>query len=82
MRVIGIEVPAMRRRSAVYDLEQGLLSHRLHSQVAMHQAYGGVVPNSRPGSRPEAPALFGRRWSGGIGSDVHRRRGVHGGRVS
>jgi N6-L-threonylcarbamoyladenine synthase len=22
----------------------GLLSHRLHSQVAMHQAYGGVVP--------------------------------------
>jgi N6-L-threonylcarbamoyladenine synthase len=29
---------------AVYDAELGLLSHRLHSQIAMHQAYGGVVP--------------------------------------
>ncbi len=29
---------------AVYDSGLGLLSHRLHSQVAMHQAYGGVVP--------------------------------------
>lgn len=29
---------------AVYDAQLGLLSHRLHSQVAMHQAYGGVVP--------------------------------------
>ena len=29
---------------AVYDSGLGLLSHCLHSQVAMHQAYGGVVP--------------------------------------
>ncbi len=29
---------------AVYDSGLGLLSHRLHSQIAMHRAYGGVVP--------------------------------------
>jgi N6-L-threonylcarbamoyladenine synthase len=28
----------------VYDAAEGLLSHRLYSQIAMHQAYGGVVP--------------------------------------
>ena len=30
--------------SAVYDSARGLLAHALHSQVAMHEAYGGVVP--------------------------------------
>jgi N6-L-threonylcarbamoyladenine synthase len=44
MRVIGIESSCDETAVAVYDLERGLLSHRLHSQVAMHQAYGGVVP--------------------------------------
>jgi N6-L-threonylcarbamoyladenine synthase len=29
---------------AVYDTQRGLLAHALHSQVAMHQDYGGVVP--------------------------------------
>jgi N6-L-threonylcarbamoyladenine synthase len=28
----------------LYDTQRGLLSHALHSQVAMHEAYGGVVP--------------------------------------
>jgi len=44
MRVIGIESSCDETAVAVYDLERGLLSHRLHSQVAMHRAYGGVVP--------------------------------------
>jgi len=44
MRVIGIESSCDETAVAVYDLERGLLSHRLYSQVAMHQAYGGVVP--------------------------------------
>jgi N6-L-threonylcarbamoyladenine synthase len=44
MRVIGIETSCDETAVAVYDAERGLLSHRLHSQVAMHQAYGGVVP--------------------------------------
>ena len=44
MRVIGIESSCDETAVAVYDAELGLLSHCLHSQVAMHQAYGGVVP--------------------------------------
>ncbi len=44
MRVIGIESSCDETGVAVYDAELGLLSNRLHSQVAMHQAYGGVVP--------------------------------------
>ena len=44
MRVIGIESSCDETAVAVYDQEHGLLSHRLYSQVAMHQAYGGVVP--------------------------------------
>jgi N6-L-threonylcarbamoyladenine synthase len=44
MRVLGIESSCDETAVAVYDDVQGLLSHRLHSQVAMHQAYGGVVP--------------------------------------
>src|SRR5271154_1679949 len=44
MRVIGIESSCDETAVAVYDEQAGLLSHRLFSQVAMHQAYGGVVP--------------------------------------
>lgn len=44
MRVIGIESSCDETAVAVYDSRLGLLSHRLHSQVAMHQAFGGVVP--------------------------------------
>jgi N6-L-threonylcarbamoyladenine synthase len=44
MRVIGIESSCDETAVAVYDAARGLLSHRLHSQVALHQAYGGVVP--------------------------------------
>ncbi len=44
MRVIGIESSCDETGVAVYDSAQGLLSHRLYSQIAMHQAYGGVVP--------------------------------------
>ena len=44
MRVLGIETSCDETAVAVYDSAAGLLSHRLHSQVALHQAYGGVVP--------------------------------------
>src|ERR1700675_935191 len=44
MRVSGIESSCDETAVAVYYAELGLLSHCLHSQVAMHQAYGGVVP--------------------------------------
>jgi N6-L-threonylcarbamoyladenine synthase len=44
MRVLGIETSCDETALAVYDTDRGLLAHALHSQVAMHEAYGGVVP--------------------------------------
>jgi N6-L-threonylcarbamoyladenine synthase len=44
MRVIGIESSCDETAVAVYDDRRGLLSHCLFSQIALHQAYGGVVP--------------------------------------
>jgi N6-L-threonylcarbamoyladenine synthase len=44
VKVLGIETSCDETGLAVYDSERGLLAHALHSQVAMHQAYGGVVP--------------------------------------
>jgi N6-L-threonylcarbamoyladenine synthase len=44
MRVLGIETSCDETGVAVYDVARGLLSNRLHSQVQLHRAYGGVVP--------------------------------------
>ena len=44
MRVLGIETSCDETGVALYDTERGLLGHALHSQVDMHAAYGGVVP--------------------------------------
>ena len=43
-RVLGIETSCDETGVAIYDTERGLLSHALHSQIALHGAYGGVVP--------------------------------------
>lgn len=44
MRVLGIETSCDETGVAVYDTQQGLLAHRLYSQIAVHSEYGGVVP--------------------------------------
>ena len=44
MRVLGLETSCDDTGAAIYDTERGLLAHRLHSQTALHQEYGGVVP--------------------------------------
>jgi N6-L-threonylcarbamoyladenine synthase len=44
MRVLGIETSCDETGVALYDTERGLVADALHSQVAMHQAFGGVVP--------------------------------------
>lgn len=44
MRVLGIETSCDETGVAVYDERQGLLSHKLYSQVKLHADYGGVVP--------------------------------------
>ena len=44
MIVLGIESSCDETGLAVYDTERGLLAHALHSQIALHGEYGGVVP--------------------------------------
>ncbi len=44
MKVLGIESSCDETGLALYDTERGLLAHAVHTQVAMHEAYGGVVP--------------------------------------
>lgn len=44
MLVLGIETSCDETGVALYHTERGLIAHALHSQVAMHAEYGGVVP--------------------------------------
>ncbi len=44
MRILGIETSCDETGVAIYDDEQGLLSHQLYSQIKLHADYGGVVP--------------------------------------
>jgi N6-L-threonylcarbamoyladenine synthase len=44
VNVLGIETSCDETGIAIYNLERGLLGDALHSQVAMHERYGGVVP--------------------------------------
>ena len=44
MRILGIETSCDETGIAIYDEEQGILAHRLYSQIAVHADYGGVVP--------------------------------------
>ena len=42
--VLGIETSCDETGVAIYDSKRGLLAHTLYSQVSLHAAYGGVVP--------------------------------------
>ena len=44
MLILGIETSCDETGIALYDSQRGLLAHALHTQIAMHQEYGGVVP--------------------------------------
>ncbi|WP_291989752.1 tRNA (adenosine(37)-N6)-threonylcarbamoyltransferase complex transferase subunit TsaD [Candidatus Accumulibacter sp. ACC007] len=61
MLVLGIESSCDETGMALYSTSAGgaLLAHALHSQVAMHQDYGGVVPElaSRDHIRRVVPLL-------------------------
>lgn len=69
MLVLGIESSCDETGVALYDtargssssLGPGLLGHAVHSQVVMHEAYGGVVPElaSRDHIRRLVPLLEG-----------------------
>lgn len=42
--ILGIETSCDETGVALYCTERGLLAHALHSQIDLHAAYGGVVP--------------------------------------
>ena len=69
MIVLGIETSCDETGLALYDSERGLLAHVLHSQIALHAEYGGVVPElaSRDHVRKTLPLLRGLFKQAGVG---------------
>jgi N6-L-threonylcarbamoyladenine synthase len=59
MRVLGIETSCDETGVALYDSEHGLLADALYSQIAVHEEYGGVVPElaSRDHVRKALPLI-------------------------
>ncbi len=59
MLILGIESSCDETGIALYDTERGLRAHALHSQIAMHAEYGGVVPElaSRDHIRRAVPLI-------------------------
>lgn len=59
MRVIGIETSCDETGVAIYTSGDGLLAHAVYSQIELHAAYGGVVPElaSRDHVRKLAPMV-------------------------
>jgi N6-L-threonylcarbamoyladenine synthase len=74
MRVLAIESSCDESAAAVLDAERGLLAHELFSQVDLHRAYGGVVPElaSRDHVRRLLPLVrLALERAGGSASDIH-----------
>jgi len=59
MLILGIESSCDETGLALYDTDRGLLAHAVHSQIDLHEAYGGVVPElaSRDHIRRVVPLL-------------------------
>lgn len=72
MRILGIETSCDETGVAIYDSDQGLLANRLHSQVSLHDSYGGVVPElaSRDHVRRIGPLLKAAMRQAGLEPDA------------
>ena len=59
MKVLGLETSCDETGIAIYDTENGLLAHKIYSQIAQHAEYGGVVPElaSRDHVRKTTPLI-------------------------
>lgn len=68
MFVLGIETSCDETAAAVYHLDRGLCAHKVHSQVDLHAAYGGVVPElaSRDHTRKLLPVIDSALAEAGI----------------
>jgi N6-L-threonylcarbamoyladenine synthase len=73
MRVLGIETSCDETGVAVFDSARGLLGHAVFSQAALHEAFGGVVPElaSRDHVRRLVPLVREvMRQAGVSGADI------------
>ncbi len=72
MLVLGIESSCDETGFALYDTTRGLVAQALHSQIALHRAYGGVVPElaSRDHVRRVVPLLREVMTASGVGLDA------------
>jgi len=59
VRVLGIESSCDETGVALFDTDNGLVAHRLYSQIEIHAEYGGVVPElaSRDHIRKTLPLI-------------------------
>ena len=59
MLILGIETSCDDTATALYDTAKGLLTHHRYSQTALHNEFGGVVPElaSRDHSRKIVPLI-------------------------
>ncbi|WP_111746013.1 tRNA (adenosine(37)-N6)-threonylcarbamoyltransferase complex transferase subunit TsaD [Salinisphaera orenii] len=59
MLILGIESSCDESAAALFDDTRGLVAHAVHSQVAVHADYGGVVPElaSRDHARKLTPLI-------------------------
>ncbi|MES2623822.1 MAG: tRNA (adenosine(37)-N6)-threonylcarbamoyltransferase complex transferase subunit TsaD [Pseudomonadota bacterium] len=74
MIVLGIETSCDETGIAIYSSETGLLAEVLYSQIALHQKYGGVVPElaSRDHIRKTLPLIREVMEKGNCkGSDIN-----------
>jgi N6-L-threonylcarbamoyladenine synthase len=71
VRILAIESSCDESAAAVLDDRAGLLAHELHSQVDLHQVYGGVVPElaSRDHVRRLLPLVERALAAAGTGRD-------------
>ncbi len=68
----------MRRRWPSTIDREGCCRTGSYSQIAMHQAYGGVVPELASRDHVRGCCRWcGRRWRPPIRTRVHRRRGLY-----
>ena len=71
MNIIGFESSCDETGVAIVSTQHGLLAHALHSQIAMHEEYGGVVPElaSRDHIRRILPLTRAVLDQAGLGMD-------------
>lgn len=69
MRVIGIETSCDETGVAIYGSDEGIAANLLHSQIDLHRAYGGVVPElaSRDHIRRTLPMVDEAMQIAGLG---------------